>query len=269
MFSSTTSARSPRSTTRRLGVLLGAGIATSFAVTGVAQAHVEVQPASVPGGGESVIAFHVPNESDTARTMSLKVLLPTNRPIGEVQTTATPGWTVTTKTRTLAKPIVVDGEKLDSVVAQVTWRATGVGIVPGQFQDFDLSLGTLPASGKLVFNAVQTYSDGTTVNWNEVSADRSVEPEHPAPTLVLTPAEAESATAPAPSTTAKSSADQTVEATPATAQADSGSDSSWPLLLAGAALVVSLVTALLVWRRGRSTPVVADAASRQLEDSQV
>ena len=50
MFSSTTSARSPR-TTRRLGVLVGAGIATSFALTGVAQAHVEVQPASVPGGG--------------------------------------------------------------------------------------------------------------------------------------------------------------------------------------------------------------------------
>ena len=193
MFSSTTSARSPR-TTRRLGVLVGAGIATSFALTGVAQAHVEVQPASVPGGGESVIAFHVPNESDTARTTSVKVLLPKNRPIGEVQTTATPGWTVTTKTRTLAQPIEVEGEKLDSVVSQVTWRATGGGIVPGQFQDFDLGLGTLPASGKLVFNAVQTYSDGTTANWNEVSADESVEPEHPAPTLILTPAEAESAT---------------------------------------------------------------------------
>jgi uncharacterized protein YcnI len=269
MFSSTTSARSPRSTTRRLGVLVGAGIATSFALTGVAHAHVSVQPASVPGGDFSVIAFRVPNESDSASTVAMKVLLPKNRPIGEVQTTATPGWTVTTKTRTLAKPIEVDGEKLDSVVAQVTWRATGSGIRPGQFQDFDLGLGTLPASGKLVFNAVQTYSDGTTVNWNEVSADESVEPEHPAPTLILTPAEAESATASAPSITTKSSADQRVETTPATAQADSGSDSAWPLLLAGAALVVSLLTALLVWRRGPSTPVVADAGSRQLEDSKV
>jgi hypothetical protein len=102
-----------------------------------------------------------------------------------------------------------------------------------------------------------------------VSADKSVEPEHPAPTLILTPAEAESATASAPSITTTSSADQGVETTPATAQADSGSDSAWPLLLAGAALVVSLVTALLVWRRGRSTPVVADAGSRQLEDSKV
>ncbi len=270
MFSSTISARSPRSTTRRLGVVLGAGIVTSFALSGVAQAHVEVQPASVPGGGESVIAFHVPNESDTARSTSLKVLLPKNRPIGEVQTTATPGWTVTTKTRTLAKPIEVDGEKLNSVVAQVTWRSTGGGILPGQFQDFDLSLGTLPASGKLVFNAVQTYSDGTTVNWNEVSADKSVEPEHPAPTLTLTPAATESATgSAATTTTTKASTDQGVQATPTTTAGDSGSDSAWPLLLAGAALVVSLLTALLVWRRGRPTPADADAGSRQLEDSRV
>ena len=212
----TTSPRSPRKTGRRLGLVVGAGIATSFALTGVAHAHVSVQPASVPGGDFSVIAFRVPNESDSARTAPVKVLLPKNRPIGEVQTTATPGWTVTTKTRTLAQPIEVEGEKLDSVVSQVTWRATGSGIRPGQFQDFDLGLGTLPASGKLVFNAVQTYSDGTTVNWNEVSADESVEPEHPAPTLILTPAEAESATASAPSTTTKSSADQSVETTPTT-----------------------------------------------------
>ncbi len=175
---------------------------------------------------------------------------------------------MTTQTRTLAKPIEVEGEKLDSVVSQVTWRATGGGIVPGQFQDFDLSLGTLPASGKLVFNAVQTYSDGTTVNWNEVSADKSVEPEHPAPTLVLTRAAAES---PAASTATPSQVgtDESAQATPATTQGDSGSDSAVPLLLAGAALVVSLLTALLVWRRGRSTPVDADARGRQLEDSNV
>jgi uncharacterized protein YcnI len=250
-------------------VVLGAGIATSFALTGVAQAHVEVQPASVPGGGESVIAFHVPNESDSANTVSLKVLLPKNQPIGEVQTTATPGWAVTTKTHHLAKPIEVEGQKLDSVVSQVTWWATGGGIAPGQFRDFDLSLGTLPATGKLVFNAVQTYSDGTTVDWNEVSADKSVEPEHPAPTLTLTRAAAASAAGSTATTPTEASADESVQATPVNTQGDGGSDSAVPLLLAGAALVVSLLTALMVWRRGRSTPVVADASGRQLEDSKV
>jgi uncharacterized protein YcnI len=251
-------------------VVLGAGIAASFALTGVAHAHVELQPTSVPGGSESaVIAFHVPNESDSASTVSVRVLLPKNRPIGEVQTTATPGWAVTTKTRTLAKPIEVEGEKLDSVVSQVTWRATGDGIVPGQFQDFDLSLGTLPASGKLVFNAVQTYSDGTTVNWNEVSADKSVEPEHPAPTLTLTRAAAEDSAAGPAATATEASAEEDVQTAPAATGGDSDSSSAVPLLLAGAALVVSLVTALMVWRRGRSAPVVTDAPGRQLEDSKV
>ena len=205
----------------------------------------------------------------------MKVLLPKNRPIGEVQTTATPGWTVTTKTRKLAQPIEVEGEKLDSVVSQVTWRATGGGILPGQYQDFDLSLGTLPASGKLVFNAVQTYSDGTTVNWNEVSADKSVEPEHPAPTLTLTPRGSrvgdrvgDRVGRPAPPHHERRRPERRGHPGDRP-RPTSGSDSAWPLLLAGAALVVSLLTALLVWRRGRSTPVVADAGSRQLEDSKV
>ena len=63
------------------------------------------------------------------------------------------------------------GEQLDTVVSEVTWTATAGGIRPGQFQDFDLSLGQLPESGELVFNALQTYSSGEKVNWNQVSAD--------------------------------------------------------------------------------------------------
>ena len=51
------------------------------------------------------------------------------------------------------------------------------GVKPGQFQDFDLSLGVLPKSGRLQFTALQTYSDGEQVKWNEISTDPSVEPE--------------------------------------------------------------------------------------------
>ena len=136
-----------------------------------------------------MIAFRVPNESDSASTVSLKVLLPKNTVDRVGADHRDPRVDRVTKTRKLARPIENDdGEQVTSVVSQVAWRATGDGIVPGQYQDFDLSLGTLPDKGKMVFNAVQTYSDGTVVNWNEVSADKSVEPEHPAPTLTLTPA---------------------------------------------------------------------------------
>ena len=51
------------------------------------------------------------------------------------------------------------------------------------------------------------------------------------------------------------------------ASADDGSDSALPLVMSGAALVVSLLTALLVWRRGRPAHGVASGTSRELEDA--
>jgi uncharacterized protein YcnI len=268
-MSSTPSARPRRRTARRVGLVLGAGFLASVGLTGVADAHVEVQPASVPGGDFAVIAFRVPNESDSARTTSVRVVLPKNHPIGSVQTTAMPGWTVSTRTRTLAQPIQVEGEQLDHVVSQVTWRATGGGIQPGQYDDFDLSLGTLPDSGKLVFNAFQTYSDGKVVAWNEVSADASVEAEHPAPTLVLTaPAEATdgAASAAAPESPAADAASTPAAPTEQASTSDDGSASAtWALVLSAGALLVSALTAFMVWRRGRPAPV--EPPARRLEDS--
>ena len=149
------------------------------------------------------------------------------------------------------------GEKLDTVVSQVTWTATAGGIRPGQFQDFDISLGQLPESGELVFNALQTYSSGEKVNWNEVSADPSVEPEHPAPTLTITPAAAENGSG---STVQGSQTGQDEQVTPA-AQSDKGSDSTLPLVLSGAAVGLSLVAVVLAWRRGRRPAPAVEAAS--------
>jgi uncharacterized protein YcnI len=271
-----TSTRPARRTARRAGIVLGAGLLSSIALAGAAYAHVEITPNTVPGGEDAVIAFSVPTESDTASTTTVKVLLPKNHPIGDVATTPTPGWTVTTGTRKLAKPIDVEGEKLSSVVSSVTWKATAGGIKPGQYQQFALSIGPLPDSGKLVFNAVQTYSDGSVVNWNEVSANKSVEPEHPAPVLTLTAPESDTAggdTSGAPSagssdTASDASAPSEAQTTPtATTTSDDGSGSGLATLLAGAALVVSLLTGFVVWRRGRVVPVAADRGSRDHEDT--
>jgi len=272
-MSSTTPISPVRRTARRAALLVGAGLVTSAALTGAAYAHVEITPDSVPGGEDAVIAFSVPTESDNASTVALKVLLPQNRPIAEVATTPMPGWRVTTTTRTLAKPIEVEGEKLKSVVSQVTWKATGAGIAPGQYQQFALSLGPLPGSGTLVFNAVQTYSDGTVVNWNEVSADKSVEPEHPAPTLTLTAPDSKAGddTASDPGSDSASDAaaptDTAATTTASTPADDQGSSSTWANLMAGTALLVSLLTALLVWRRARPVPVATASGSRDLEDT--
>jgi periplasmic copper chaperone A len=60
-------------------------------------------------------------------------------------------------------------------------------IKPGQFQEFPVSAGPLPATDKLVFKALQTYSDGNVVRWIEEPGADGKEPEHPAPVLKLKP----------------------------------------------------------------------------------
>ena len=238
----------------RTGLGVTAGLALALALPGVAQAHVTVQ-GEAKGGGFAVVAFRVPNERDNASTTQLRVILPEDHPIGSVQTTPVPGWKITTATRKLDKPIEMFGEKLDSVVSRVTWTATSGGIKPGQFQDFDLSLGQLPESGELVFNALQTYSSGEKVNWNEVSADPSVEPEHPAPVLEITPA---AAAKPAGTTDTgnASGAGHRGQQTPRRPRGDDAS-MALPIGLSGAALVLSLFAAVLAWRRGRPAEAAA------------
>src|SRR3954453_6411561 len=257
-----------RRTATRLAVALTAAGAAVVALPLAAQAHVEVQPGAVPGGDFSVVAFRVPNERDDASTTKLRVILPPKTPLGSVQTTAMPGWKVQTATRKLAKPIEMFGAKLDRVVSQVTWTATQGGVRPGQFQDFELSLGQLPKSGKLTFTAVQTYSGGEKVLWNEVSADGAAEPEHPAPTLEITaraaagpphpepPTPTLEITAPAEegsSATEQTSADSSnaQQSNVAASSTDDGGVPVLPTVLSSAALIVALGALALAWRRSR------------------
>jgi len=241
----------------RVGIGIGATVAAILALPGIAQAHVTVQPGTVEGGGFSVVAFRVPNERDDASTTRLRVTLPKDQPIGSVQTTPVPGWKVSTATRHLDKPIEMFGEQLDTVVSEVTWTATAGGIRPGQFQDFNLSLGQLPESGDLVFNTLQTYSSGEKVNWNQVSADPSGEPEHPAPILTITPAAAGEGSAATDKGTQTGQDEQVSSA----AQSDNVPGSTLALILSGVALVLSVFAVVLAWRRSRRPAPAAEPAS--------
>ena len=226
-----------------VGVTVGLGLVTSTA----AQAHVSVQPGDAEGSSFSVVSFRVPNERDDASTQRLRVILPTDQPVGSVSTTPVPGWRVTTKTRQLDEPIDFFGEKLDSVVSEVRWTATGDGIAPGQYQDFPLNLGPLPAKGSMTFKALQTYSSGEEVAWNQVAADGAAEPEHPAPVLNITAAGDKAAAG-------SHHADQVqadAKTSPVAASVQE-SPSMLPTGLAGAALLVSLAALVVAWRRGRA-----------------
>ena len=68
----------------------------------------------------------------------------------------------------------------------MTFRARdeASAIHPGEFAEFRLQVGPLPAVPTLALPTIQTYSDGTVVSWVEQSFD-GTEPDKPAPILRL------------------------------------------------------------------------------------
>ena len=179
------------STKRYSYSMLGA-CALMIATAGPALAHVSVQPGEATKGSYAKIAFRVPNESDTAGTVKLEVTFPADTPIASVRTRPMPGWTAERRVEKLATPIESHGTEITEAVRTVTWTAQpGVRIGPGEFTEFEVSLGRLPEDvDRLVLPAVQTYDDGEVVRWaDEPPAEGAEEPEHPAPVLELVSAE--------------------------------------------------------------------------------
>ena len=222
---------------------LAAGIAGALAVvvlTAVpAAAHVTVSSTDATPGGFGKLVLRVPTESDTASTTKVQVLLPADTPFAFVSTKPHPGWTVSTTERKLAEPITAEGFTLTKAVATVTWTASGAdaGIAPGEFDEFELSLGSFPSDvDTLSFPTTQTYSDGTVVNWDQPSVEGQDEPEHPVPTLELAAAPQTAD----PAATATDSSDSTARWLAATA-----------LLVAAAALVLAGLSAFGVVGRRR------------------
>jgi uncharacterized protein len=189
---------------RRLALLIAAALAALIAFAAPALAHVTVSaPGATRGGSDQEITFRVPVEKK-ANTVGLTVALPVSTPIVSVDVAAMPGWKTTTTTVKLAKPIKTDDGEFTTVVSQITWRATGGGLKPGEYGEFTILAGQLPDAPSITFRALQRYSDGSTVAWNQVAAPgSSAEPENPAPVLTLAGAAGES-TAPR-ATSSKSS----------------------------------------------------------------
>jgi uncharacterized protein YcnI len=98
-----------------------------------------------------------------------------------------PGWDVAVDTTTLSKPVKSDDGGVTEAVSKITWTATAGGLAPGQFDLFTVSAGPLPTkTDKMTFKAIQTYDDGEVVSWIQRTVKGAPEPDHPAPTLILT-----------------------------------------------------------------------------------
>ena len=176
----------------RAAGVLAVGAVAVVATALPASAHVTLVPTSAPAGGYTTLTFKVPTESDTASTTKLDVAFPTDTPIASVSVQPKAGWTYEVRKGAPSKPVVTDdGDKVTEVVTEVIWTAAdgSAGIKPGEFDTFVVSAGPLPEGvPSIVFKALQTYSDGEIVRWVDVSTEGQPEPEHPAPTLILTAA---------------------------------------------------------------------------------
>ena len=174
--------------------MTGAALALAAGLTVVdtpAEAHVRVRSDSTASGSYGALTFRVPNESATAGTTKVAVELPQDKPFRSVSVKPVPGWDVTTTEEPLPKPVESDGTTLTKAVRTVTWTATkGNEIAVGQYQEFSLSVGPLPAPGAVLLPAVQSYADGEVVRWDQPAPASGEEPEHPAPVLEITAAEA-------------------------------------------------------------------------------
>jgi uncharacterized protein YcnI len=175
--------------TRRVRLVVPVALAAALLAFAAvpASAHVSITPSSAPKGGFEVLSFNVPNEEPDANTVKLEIQLPTKYPIAFVSTQPMYGWTTAVEKTKLAKPVQTDDGDVTEAVTKITWTATNGGLNPGEFDLFTVSAGPLPTKpDSLTFKAIQTYSDGTVVNWIQRTVKGAPEPDRPAPTLKLT-----------------------------------------------------------------------------------
>ena len=205
---------------------------TALALTlaaGAASAHVTANPGTAEPGSFSKVSFRVPNEEQGADTTKLEVDLPVDHPIASVSVRPQPGWEIKVEKAKLATPLKTDGGELTQAVSKITW--SGGKIPPGEFQEFDVSMGPLPTdTDKLMFKAKQTYSNGDVVNWDQDPGNGGQEPEHPAPTVRLVSGSG---------TTAKDASAKAAAGTPSKGSASS--DDGTARLLGGLGLGVGIV----------------------------
>jgi periplasmic copper chaperone A len=228
--------------------IVGAAAAAGLALFAVpAFAHITVTPGSAQAGSAAVLTFHVPNEESKADTTGVDVQIPTGHPIAQLLVQPVPGWSISVKTITLAKPIVTDDGQFTQAVSEVIW--SGGRIAPGQFQDFSLSADPLPQGvSSLTFKAIQTYSNGDVVRWIDVAQPGQPEPDHPAPVLTLT--------------TGSAAVSAGAAAAPAATASPGSNGMALDIAIVGLVLgLIGIAFTSLSWRRNRRTAIRIEPAA--------
>ena len=128
------------------------------------------------------------------------------------------GWTAELTRETPAEPVEVGEFTVDEIITAVTWTADdGVRIGPGEFDEFAISVGPLPAAGDYTLAAEQTYDDGEVVAWAD-----GPDGGRPAPVLTVVEASGQGSDAATSADKAETKAERKAERQAARAEAGDG-----------------------------------------------
>jgi uncharacterized protein YcnI len=144
--------------------VLACAVAAFFAAVSAASAHVTVIPSAARPGETRTLTFRVLNERSDATTVEVDLFMPAGV---TAKAADRRGWTKT------------------ATGTQVTWKANGPSdaIAGDRSKDFEIMVGPMPKTDRLVFKALQHYSSGEIVRWIQ---DPTPDAERPAPFVQLT-----------------------------------------------------------------------------------
>jgi uncharacterized protein YcnI len=128
-----------------------------------AAADVTVTPAQAVQGDAGRLTFRVANDSATASLTKVDLQFPASDPVAEVYPLSVPKWAPKITSRPLDESMPgLHGGRVTDTTSAISWTpAPGAELKPKGTVDLSISLGPLPATERLIFTVVQTYSDGT------------------------------------------------------------------------------------------------------------
>lgn len=165
-----------------------ASLACLLALVAPASAHVSVTPPTANQGSFARLTFRIPNEREDSSCTKVEISFPIDKGLVAVRVHPHAGWTHVMEKSELAQPIETGTGEITEVVSRVTWTADADSSVkPGEFEEFDVTLGPLPSNTNAIeFAALQTYSNSEVVRWVEPVVEGKEPPDRPVPRLSLT-----------------------------------------------------------------------------------
>jgi uncharacterized protein YcnI len=146
-------------------------IGALFLFVEMASAHVTIGPKETSQGAYEMFTVKVPSEKADVSTTKIQVLIPEDVNITRFE--PKPGWTYEIQKD--------DSDKITSV----TWTTQGDGLSATEFGQFNMNGKVSDKATEIVWKAIQTYSDGSVVEWVEAE-----EANYPASVTVVNPDDA-------------------------------------------------------------------------------